>query len=51
LEITRPTLDHTARENAYDRLTPPMNERVESEYTNKYREELENEVIWSILRE
>lgn len=51
IEITRPTLDHTARENAYDRLTPPMNERVESEYTNKYREELENEAIWSILRE
>ena len=51
LEITRPTLDHTARENAYDRLNPPMNERVAAEYSDKYRENLENEAIWSILRE
>lgn len=56
LEITRPTLVENDRQNAYDSLMPPMNERITAEYgvddtPSKYREELENEAIWSILRE
>ena len=51
LEITRPILNQATREAAYDSLTPPMNDRIMSEYTDRYREELENESIWRILRE
>ena len=56
LEITRPNLLRANRENAYDSLVPPMDERIAAEYgtdgdTSKYREDLENEAIWSILRE
>lgn len=51
LEITRPTLAQATRENAYDSLIPPMNDRIIAEYTDRYREDLENEAIWKILRE
>ena len=51
LEITRPTLLRANRENAYDSLLPPMDERVAAEYSDNYRENLENDAIWSILRE
>lgn len=51
LEITRPTLAQAIRENAYNSLTPPMNDRITAEYTDRYREELENEAIWKILHE
>lgn len=51
IEITRPTLAHATRENAYDSLIPPMNDRITTEYSDRYREELENEAIWKILRE
>ena len=52
LEITRPTLDvHLDREPAYDSLIPPMNDRIQAEYSDHYRENLENEAIWRILRE
>jgi len=55
LEITRPTLAQAVREAAYDSLNttthPTMDERIEAEYTDRYREELENEAIWRILRE
>jgi len=51
LEITRPTLVRADREVAYDSLVPPMNDRIIAEYTDRYREELENEAIWKILRE
>ena len=51
LEITRPTLAQATRENAYDSLIPPMNDRIIAEYTDRYRESLENEAIWKILRE
>lgn len=51
IEITRPTLLQSNRENAYDSLVPPMNDRIQTEYTDKYRENLENEAIWKILRE
>lgn len=51
LEIARPTLAQRDREDAYDRLMPPMDERIEAEYTDRYRENLENEAIWNILRE
>lgn len=54
LEIARPTLTQAVREAAYDSLNtthPTMDERIEAEYTDRYREELENEAIWRILRE
>jgi hypothetical protein len=51
IEITRPTLLQANRENAYDSLIPPMNDRIIAEYTDRYRESLENEAIWKILRE
>ena len=51
LEITCPTLAQATRENAYDSLIPPMNDRIIAEYTDRYREDLENEAIWKILRE
>jgi len=51
LEITRPTLVRADREAAYDSLVPPMNERIAAEYSDKYREGLETDAIWSILRE
>lgn len=51
LEITKPTLSTGDREHAYDSLTPPMNERVAAEYSNHYREDIENNQIWKILRE
>ena len=51
LEITRPTLAQTDREHAYDTLVPPMNDRIQAEYSDHYRENLENEAIWNILRE
>jgi len=51
LEITRPTLLQANREAAYDSLIPPMDERITAEYTDRYRENLENEAIWRILRE
>ena len=51
LEITRPTLLQANRENAYDSLIPPMDDRIIAEYTDRYRENLENEAIWKILRE
>lgn len=51
IEITRPILDHVARENAYDTLIPPIDDRIVAEYDDRYRENLENEAIWKILRE
>ena len=51
LEITSPVLTQRIRQNAYDSLRPPMDERIEAEYTDRYRESLENESIWNILRE
>ena len=51
IEITRPTLLQANRENAYDSLIPPMNDRIIAEYTDRYREDLENEAIWKILHE
>ena len=51
LEITRPTLVRANREAAYDSLVPPMDERIAAEYSDKYREGLEADAIWSILRE
>lgn len=51
LEITRPTLVRANREAAYDSLVPPMDERIAAEYSDKYREGLETDAIWSILRE
>ena len=39
LEITRPTLNQATREAAYDSLTPPMNDRIMAEYTDRYRED------------
>ena len=51
IEITRPTLEQRERNDAYETLMPPMNERIEAEYSNRYREDLENEAIWRILRE
>jgi len=51
IEITRPTLVRADREAAYNSLVPPMNDRITAEYTDRYREELENEAIWKILRE
>ena len=50
LEITRPTFNQAARENAYDNLVPPMNERIQAEYSDQYRENLENDAIWQIVR-
>ena len=50
LEITRPTLNQAARENAYDNLLPPMDERIQAEYSDQYRENLENDAIWQIVR-
>ena len=51
LEIARPTLAQADREHAYDSLVPPMNDRIQAEYSDHYRENLENEAIWNILRE
>ena len=51
LEITRPILVQADREVAYDSLTPPMNDRISAEYSDEYRENIENEAIWKILRE
>ena len=51
LEITRPELNNAARLAAYNTLTPPMNNRIQAEYSNNFRENLENEAIWDILRE
>jgi hypothetical protein len=28
-----------------------MNERIQAEYSDNFRENLENEVIWNLLRE
>ena len=39
------------RRTAYNNLRPPMNDRIASEYSDNYRENLENEAIWRILRE
>jgi|BioPla2DNA2_1021312.scaffolds.fasta_scaffold03092_6 hypothetical protein len=51
LTIVSPSLWLWAREHAYDTLNPPMNERIEAEYSDYHRVNLENEVIWNILRE
>ena len=51
IEINRPTLATADRETAYDSLVPPMNDRIMAEYDDRYRENLENEAIWRILRE
>ncbi|MBR6908472.1 hypothetical protein IKN40_08575 [bacterium] len=51
MEITRPELNNAARLAAYNTLTPPMNNRIQAEYSNNFRENLENEAIWDILRE
>lgn len=51
IEVTGPTLTQAIRENAYDSLRPPMGQRIEAEYSDNYRENLENEAIWRILRE
>lgn len=51
LEITSPVLTQRIRQNAYDSLRPPMNERVAAEYSDHYRENIENDAIWRILRE
>ena len=39
------------RMTAYNNLRPPMDNRIASEYSDNYREGLENEAIWRILRE
>lgn len=44
-------LDPDWRRDAYDSLIPPMNDRIQAEYSDHYRENLENEAIWRILRE
>ena len=44
-------LDAPGRRNAYRTLTPPMNDRIQAEYDDNYRENLENEAIRKILRE
>jgi len=54
LEITAPELPQDwspSRREAYDSLVPPMNERIQAEYSDRYREDIENEQIWRILRE
>ena len=51
LEINQPALNNPERLAAYDTLIPPMNERIQAEYSDNFRENLENEVIWNLLRE
>lgn len=51
LTINRPQIAMNQRQNVYTTLEWQINNRIDSEYSDNNRENLENEVIWSILRE
>ena len=51
LTIDRPQLILQQRQTVYTTLAWQINNRIDSEYGDNSRENLENEVIWNILRE
>ena len=51
LKIDLPKLPQANRKNAYESInSPTMDERIASKYDDQYRENIENEIIWDILR-
>jgi len=52
LTINAPQIDLAERGQAYDDMNQnnEVNQRITAEYSNRTREEIENDVIWEILR-